>query len=240
MGGLPQSQRVRQPDQQHRQRRGSAVRRERDRVRRPGRIACGGRRIFGFVGGLRRPVRDRRGQARHRRHAWPGHRRVPADLCAGHRTDARRTARPGDGSRVGRHRGGHGVERDLHQPPELHQEGHPRLQRFAGAHGASGEYSEPALGAVAAAVDPAPLALGGGDYMAYWTSFKDGIKDINTELETAENAITKGCHRMLADYHAYPDNYSIAQGAARDSRAPRTTRAHSCSRKSTSTTPRCG
>ena len=61
-------------------------------------------------------------------------------------------------------------------------------------------------------VNPAPLALGGGDYMAYWTAFKDGIKAINTDLETAENAITKGCHRMLADYHAYPDNYSIAQG----------------------------
>jgi hypothetical protein len=58
-----------------------------------------------------------------------------------------------------------------------------------------------------AAVSPAPLALGGDDYLGYWTSFKDGIKEINTDLKTAENAIAEGCRRMLADYHAYPDNY---------------------------------
>jgi hypothetical protein len=71
-----------------------------------------------------------------------------------------------------------------------------------------------------AAVAAAPLALSGGSYMEYWTSFKDGIKDINTDLRTAEEAIAEGCHRMLGDYHSYPDNYSITRGAKRGKQGP--------------------
>lgn len=67
----------------------------------------------------------------------------------------------------------------------------------------------------APAVAPRPLALGGGDFMAYWTSFKGGIKDINADLKAAEDAIVDGCRRMLSDYHAYPDNYSITKGGRR-------------------------
>ena len=69
-------------------------------------------------------------------------------------------------------------------------------------------------------VEPAPLALGPGSYMDYWNSFKEGFKEIAKALREAELGIAEGCRRMLADYHAYPDNYSIGKGSSSGQQGP--------------------
>lgn len=61
------------------------------------------------------------------------------------------------------------------------------------------------------AIEAKPLALDFGSYTDCWESFKDGIVDIAQDLANAEVAIAEGCQRILADYHANPDNYSLTQ-----------------------------
>lgn len=65
-----------------------------------------------------------------------------------------------------------------------------------------------------------PLVLSGGDFSEQWSSFTDGIKRINTDLRDAEVSIAEACNRMIEDYQAFPDNYSITATTAKGKQGP--------------------
>lgn len=64
--------------------------------------------------------------------------------------------------------------------------------------------------ATAAAKDES-VVLEGGDYMAYWGSFKQQLITISDNQATAEINITTGLYNVLEDERNTPDNYSLTR-----------------------------
>ncbi|MCW2791658.1 MAG: hypothetical protein JWO76_756 [Nocardioides sp.] len=59
------------------------------------------------------------------------------------------------------------------------------------------------------AVPTVTLVLDSSNFDTMWSSFKDGVRDVNSAITDAEYSLAMMCRGVLADYGASPDSYSI-------------------------------